>query len=120
MKNTKKVLDESQRIHDYDSIDQFVSVRVQQLALKSMTSKTPSSLSNVTVRLPKGEVSAIDKLASALDLSRQELLYEIIGTGMDQAIKAFASNLSEESRSEWVTDMINTWTAFDVELDGEA
>jgi predicted DNA binding CopG/RHH family protein len=120
MKNIKAVVGDSQRIHDHESINQFIDIRVQELALKSISSKTPSALSNVTVRLPKGEIQAIDKLATALDMSRQELLFEIIGTGMDQAIKAFAANLSEESRAEWVKDMIDTWTAFDVELDGEA
>lgn len=112
----KKSVEQGGRVHDHESIQDFITVRVQELAIKQMTSKVPSELSNVTVRLPKGEIHAIDKLATALDMSRQELLFEIIGAGMDQAIKAFASNLEGENRKEWTQDMINTWTAFDEEL----
>lgn len=113
---TRKPVDETNRIHDHESIHSFVNQRVQELALKSITTKAPSELSNVTVRLPKGEIQAIDKLATVLDLSRQELLFEIIGTGMDQAIKAFAANLEGEERNKWVADIVGTWTAFDEEL----
>lgn len=113
----KKAVEQGGRVHDHESIQDFINVRVQELALKNITTKTPSELSNVTVRLPKGEVQAIDKLASVLDMSRQELLFEIIGTGMDQAIRAFAQNLEGEVKRKWIEEMINTWTAFDEELD---
>jgi|TARA_R110002124_G_C8849793_1_gene506220 predicted DNA binding CopG/RHH family protein len=116
---TRKPVEKMARIHERDNIGQFIDVRVQELAIKSITSKVPSSMTSVTVRLPKGEVQAIDKLASVLDVSRQELLFEIIGTGMDQAIKSFANVLTGEERTKWVEDMINTWTAFDEELEGE-
>lgn len=112
----KKPVEQGGRVHDHESIQDFISVRVQELALKQITTKTPSELANVTVRLPKGEIQAIDKLAGVLDLSRQELLFEIIGTGMDQAIKAFASNLEGDEKRKWIEEMINTWTAFDEEL----
>lgn len=105
------------RVHDRDNISQFVEARVQEIALKSMNTKTPSSMATVSVRLPKGELQAIDKVASFLHVSRQELLFEIIGTGMDQAIKSCAAVLSDEDRTKWVEDMINTWTAFDEELE---
>lgn len=112
----KKAVEQGGRVHDHESIQNFINVRVQELALKSITSKTPSELSSVTVRLPKGELQAIDKLASVLDLSRQELLFEIIGTGLDQAIQAFAQNLDGEEKKKWIEDMVGTWTAFDEEL----
>jgi len=107
------------RVHDRDNISQFVEARVQEIALQSMSTKTPSSMATVSVRLPKGEVQAIDKIATFLHVSRQELLFEIIGTGMDQAIKSCAAVLSDEERTKWVEDIINTWTAFDEELEGE-
>jgi hypothetical protein len=116
----RKQVDITSRIHDYDTIDDFINIRVQEIAKKTLLTKTPSAMTGCTIRLPKGELAAIDKLAGLLDVSRQELLFEIIGTGMDQAIKSFASNLEEADRATWSAEMVNLWTAFDEELEDQA
>lgn len=108
------------RIHTHESPAQFVQQRMQELAVKQLLSRSRSSLQNVTVRLPKGEVLAIDKLATLLDLSRNELLFELIGSAFEQAIAAAAAELSEDCREGWVNDMLATWAAYDVELEGES
>jgi len=107
------------RIHTHESPAEFVQQRMQELAVKQLLSRSRSSLQNVTVRLPKGEVLALDKLATLLDLSRQELLFELIGSAFEQAVRAAADHLDEASRQEWVEDIIATWSSYDVELEGE-
>jgi hypothetical protein len=108
------------RIHTHESPAEFVEMRMQELAVKQLLSRTRSSLQNVTVRLPKGEVLAIDKLATLLDLSRQELLFELIGSAFEQAVQAAAKHLDDTSRDAWVNDIVTTWAAYDVELEGES
>lgn len=111
----------SARIHTHANVTQFIEQRFHELALRQLQNKAKSSLQNVTVRLPKGEIAAIDKMATFLDLSRQELLFELIGAGMEQAISTAASKLEEgEKRTAWIEDMVSTWSAYDVELEGQA
>jgi len=111
---------QAERIHTHETPAEFIQQRMQELAVKRLTSRTRSSLQNVTVRLPKGEVAAIDKLCTALDLSRQELLFELIGSALEQAIRAVADHLHEDCREAWVNDLLATWAAHDVELEGVA
>lgn len=107
------------RIHTHESPAQFVEQRLEELAVKQLLSRSRSSLQNVTVRLPKGEVAAIDKLATLLHLSRQELLFELVGSAFEQAVSTAAQHLDESSRGAWVNDIVSTWAAHDVELEGE-
>lgn len=111
----------SPRIHTHESVAEFIDHRFEELAVRQLLNKAKSSLQNVTVRLPRGEIAAIDKMATFLEISRQELLFELIGAGMEQAIRTSASKLAEgPQRTAWVDDMVNTWSAHDVELeDGE-
>jgi predicted DNA binding CopG/RHH family protein len=108
------------RINTHETVGDFIGQRLQEQALKQMLRSSPSSSRNVTVRLPKGEIAAIDKVAEFLDLSRQELLFELIGASMEQAITAIAAKLREEDRTEWVQEIVGLWTAHDVELEGQA
>lgn len=110
----------SARIHTHESVAQFIEQRFNELALRQLQNKAPSTLQNVTVRLPKGEIAAIDKMATFLDMSRQELLFELIGAGMEQAISTAAGKLTDaEQRTTWVKEMVSTWGAYDVELEGQ-
>lgn len=111
----------SARIHTHQNVDEFINHRFEELAVRQLMSKANSSLQNVTVRLPKGEIAAIDKMAKFLDMSRQELLFELIGAGMEQAISSAAAKLADTpERLAWVQEMVNTWSAHDVELEGQA
>jgi hypothetical protein len=106
------------RIHTHENVAQFIDHRFEEIAIKQLLTRTRSSLQNMTVRLPKGEILAIDKMATFLDMSRQELLFELIGAGMEQAIQTAASHLKEgPERTAWIDDMVSTWTAHDVELE---
>ena len=116
----KTKTENADRIHTHETPAQFVEQRMQELAVKQLLTRTRSSLQNVTVRLPKGEVLAIDKLATLLDLSRQELLFELIGAAFEQAVRAAADHLHEDCRQGWLDDVLATWAAYDVELEGEA
>ena len=110
----------SARIHTHASVTEFIDQRFNELALRQLQNKAPSTLQNVTVRLPKGEIAAIDKMATFLDMSRQELLFELIGAGMEQAISTAAAKLEAgEARTAWVQEMVSTWGAYDVELEGQ-
>jgi len=109
----------STRIHTHQNVAEFINQRFEELAVRQLQNKAKSSLQNVTVRLPKGEIAAIDKMATFLDMSRNELLFELIGAGMEQAISTAAAKLVEGDRAAWVEDMVNTWSAHDVELEGQ-
>ena len=108
------------RVHTHESVDQFIDHRFNELAQRQLLNKAKSSLQNVTVRLPRGEIAAIDKMATFLELSRQELIFELIGAGMEQAIRSAAANLADgPERTAWIEDMVSTWSAYDVELEDQ-
>lgn len=75
-------------------------------------------MQNVTLRLPKGEVAAIDYMASFLDLNRQSFLFELIGAAMEQAIFTAAGKLAPADRETFVQKVHGLWAAHDVELEG--
>lgn len=107
------------RINTHESVDQFIEHRFNELAARQLMSRAKSSLQNVTVRLPKGEIAAIDKMATFLEMSRQEFLFELIGAVMEQAIQSAASRLEKgPERTAWVKSMVDLWTAHDAELEG--
>jgi len=108
---------EGTRINTHQSVSDFVNHRVQEQAIKQMMRSSPSSYRGVTVRLPKGEVAAIDKVADVLELSRQELLFELIGAAMEQAITAIGSKMTEADRAAWSQEIVALWTAHDEELE---
>lgn len=110
----------SPRIHTHESVEDFINYRFDELAARQLMSKAKSSLQNVTVRLPRGEIAAVDKMATFLELSRQELLFELIGAGMEQAIRSSVAKLAEgPERTAWIEDIVGTWSAYDVELEGQ-
>lgn len=108
------------RVHTHETVDQFIDHRLEEIAVRQLKSRAKSSLQNVTVRLPKGEIAAIDKMATFLEMSRQEFLFELIGAGMEQAIQSAASRLIKgPERTAWIDEMVGLWTAYDVELEGQ-
>lgn len=109
---------EGTRIHTHETVGDFIAHRMQEQAIKQMLRSSPSSSRNVTVRLPKGEIAAIDRVAEVLELSRQELLFELIGASMEQAITAIGSKMSNEDCAAWTQEIIALWTAHDEELEG--
>ena len=107
------------RVNTHENVDQFIEHRFEELAARQLRSRAKSSLQNVTVRLPKGEIAAIDKMATFLEMSRQEFLFELIGAGMEQAIQSAASRLQKgPERTAWIEEIVNLWSAYDVELEG--
>lgn len=109
------------RVHTHETVDQFIDHRLEEIAARQLKSRAKSSLQNVTVRLPKGEIAAIDKMATFLELSRQEFLFELIGAGMEQAIQSAAARLQKgPERTQWIEEMVALWTAYDVELEGQS
>lgn len=107
------------RINTHETVDEFIEHRFNELAARQLMSRAKSSLQTLTVRLPKGELAAIDKMATFLEMSRQEFLFELIGAGMEQAIRSAANRLHEgPERSQWIEDIVGLWTAHDVELEG--
>lgn len=110
---------EGTRINTHETVADFVEHRMQEMAIKEMLRSSPSSSRNVTVRLPKGEVAAIDKVADILGLNRQELLFELIGASMEQAITAIGAKMTEADRVAWAQEIVALWTAHDEELEGQ-
>lgn len=107
------------RINTHETVDQFIEHRFEELAARQLMSRAKSSLQNVTVRLPKGEIAAIDRMATLLEMSRQEFLFELIGAGMEQAIQSSASRLAKgPERTQWIDEIVGLWSAYDVELEG--
>lgn len=109
----------SERLNTHETVADFIEHRMQELAVKQMASRTNSSLTNVTLRLPKGEVAAIDKVAGFLDMNRQHFLFELIGAGMEQTMFKLAGTLTGKEKKAFIDSVYALWTAHDVELEGQ-
>lgn len=106
------------RMTAHETIPDFISSRFDELTLKRLQARTNSTLQNMTVRLPKGQVAAIDMVAEALDMSRQEFLFELMGAALDQALVETSRRMGDAGKP-WLKTALDTWAAPDFALEEE-
>lgn len=107
------------RLTEHESVPDFIQARFDELTVKNLLVRTNSGLQNMTVRLPKGQVAAIDLVAKTLEMSRQEFLFELMGSALEQAINETAKRLQTEDGKAWKKMAMDTWAAPDFALDDE-
>ena len=79
------------------NLKQFVQDRFQLQVINEDEARREASKQGVSIRLDAGRVRGIDFMAKELDLSRQALLLEIINSGLDEVIEAWASQHGDKA-----------------------
>lgn len=95
---------------DYESVKNFVRARFIEVIEKEDREQRQQALKPVTVRLPEGNVTLIDQIATELDLSRQEFLLNLIGEALQEAIQTLVSFAPEEKRGEVCRQYLDVMT----------
>lgn len=91
------------------NLKQFVQERFQLQVINEDEARREASKQGVSIRLDAGKVRGIDFMAKELDLSRQALLLEIINSGLDEVIEAWAGQHGDKSQEAYrkVADLMS-------------
>lgn len=60
--------------------------------------KREAAKQGVSIRLSPGHIRGLDHMAKQLEVSRQALLLEMINSGLDEVINAWASSHGEDAK----------------------
>ena len=82
--------------YDYESVHNFIRVRQMELLDNESREAEKETRQAVTVRLPRGHVALIDRVAKELDYSRQDFFSHLVDVALQDVIKTLA-NLGDES-----------------------
>jgi hypothetical protein len=79
------------------NLKQFVQERFQLQVINEDEARREASKQGVSIRLDQGKVRGLDFMAKELDLSRQALLLEIVNSGLDEVIEAWAAQHGDKA-----------------------
>lgn len=82
--------------YDYESVHNFIRVRQMELLDNDSREAEKETRQAVTVRLPRGHVALIDRVAKELDYSRQDFFAHLVDVALQDVIKTLA-DLGDES-----------------------
>ena len=82
--------------YDYESVHNFIRVRQMELLDNEFREAEKETRQAVTVRLPRGHVALIDRVAKELDYSRQDFFSHLVDVALQDVIKTLA-DLGDES-----------------------
>lgn len=82
--------------YDYESVHNFIRVRQMELLDNDSREAEKETRQAVTVRLPRGHVALIDRVAKELEFSRQDFLAHLVDFALQDVIKTLA-DLGDES-----------------------
>ncbi len=82
--------------YDYESVHNFIRVRQMELLDNDSREAEKETRQAVTVRLPRGHVALIDRVAKELDYSRQDFFSHLVDVALQDVIKTLA-DLGDES-----------------------
>ena len=82
--------------YDYESVHNFIRVRQMELLDNESREAEKETRQAVTVRLPRGHVALIDRVAKELDYSRQDFFSHLVDVALQDVIKTLA-DLGDES-----------------------
>ncbi len=82
--------------YDYESVHNFIRVRQMELLDNDSREAEKETRQAVTVRLPRGHVALIDRVAKELEFSRQDFFSHLVDVALQDVIKTLA-DLGDES-----------------------
>lgn len=82
--------------YDYESVHNFIRVRQMELLDNESREAEKETRQAVTVRLPRGHVALIDRVAKELEYSRQDFFSHLVDVALQDVIKTLA-DLGDES-----------------------
>lgn len=78
--------------------ERFVEERFKIMAMNAEEDRAEAIKQGVTVRLQPGVIRALDAMSKNLDLSRQQLLVQLVETGLHAVIEAYAEGHRPDER----------------------
>ena len=78
--------------------ENYVEKRIASIVMSEEEDRREATKQGVTVRLNAGTVRLLDHLAKSLEQSRQELLVEIVETGVRAVSSAFADHHGDKAQ----------------------
>jgi hypothetical protein len=97
--------------YDYESVHNFIRVRQMELLDNEFREAEKETRQAVTVRLPRGHVALIDRVAKELDYSRQDFFSHLVDVALQDVIKTLA-DLGDES------DRMAIWKDYHATMEG--
>ena len=97
--------------YDYESVHNFIRVRQMELLDNEFREAEKETRQAVTVRLPRGHVALIDRVAKELEFSRQDFFAHLVDVALQDVIKTL-SNLVDES------ERMATWKDYHATMEG--
>lgn len=79
-------------------LQRFVQERIQFMYIAEDRDKQEAAKQGVSIRLDPGNIRGLDHMAKQLDISRQALLLELVKTGLDEVITAWANSQGDDSQ----------------------
>lgn len=97
--------------YDYESVHNFIRVRHMEVIENECREAEKETRQAVTVRLPRGHVALIDRVAKELEFSRQDFFAHLVDVALQDVIKTLA-NLGDES------ERMAIWKDYHATMDG--
>ena len=97
--------------YDYESVNNFIRVRQQEVLETEFREAEKETRQAVTVRLPRGHVALIDRVAKELEFSRQDFFAHLVDVALQDVIKTLA-DLGDES------DRMAIWKDYHATMEG--
>lgn len=97
--------------YDYESVRNFITIRHKEVIQNEVHEAEKETRQAVTLRLPRGHVALVDRLAKELDYNRQDFLSQLLDVALQDCIKAM-SDLHLEG------DRMNAWKSYMATMDG--
>ena len=98
--------------YDYESVHNFIRVRQMELLDNDSREVEKETRQAVTVRLPRGHVALIDRVAKELEYSRQDFFAHLVDVALQDVIKTLA-DLGDES------ERMAIWKDYHATMEGQ-
>lgn len=85
-------------MHDYETVKNFIRLRVQEVNQMEAHEQDKESRQGITLRLARGQVALADRLAKELAFTRQDFLAYLIDVALQDSVKAMLDLVPEEER----------------------
>lgn len=97
--------------YDYESVRNFINIRHQEVIQNDVHEAEKETRQAVTLRMRRGHVALVDRLAKELDYNRQDFMAQLLDVALQDCIKAM-SDLHLEA------DRMNAWKSYMATMEG--
>ena len=97
--------------YDYESVHNFIRVRHMEVIENECREAEKETRQAVTVRLPRGHVALIDRVAKELEFSRQDYFAHLVDVALQDVIRTLAIQGDESER-------MAIWKDYHATMDG--